>query len=84
MKQSLKARIMNDKDFFEPIFAMRDEDKALTKVQEKYPEAIRYSHLCQRITFESAKMPGMFIWLDRTNGGMETTMLWVPSKEDDE
>ncbi len=84
MKQNLKARIMNDMDFFEAIFAMKSEDKALAKVQEKYPEAIRYSHPCQRITFESIKMPGTFIWLDHTSDGMKVTMLSVPSKEDDE
>ena len=76
MKQNLKARILNDKEFLERIFAMKSEDKALEKAKEKYPEAIAYNRDNQRMTFESTKMPGMFLWLDHNSYGTEVTMLY--------
>ncbi len=81
---ALKARIMNDKEFFGRVFTKVPARKVLATVQAKYPEAREYSPAARRITFNSLNNPGWFYWLDFERGELKCTAVYVPSKEDDE
>ena len=80
---NLRKRIQADAELFQHIFAKVPARKVLAVVQKKYPEAIKYEVLTQRI-YLATKTEGFFRWIEPCRGEIKLRVMYVPSMEDDE
>ena len=80
---NLKERIQADTEFFKHIYSKVPARKVLATVQKKYPEAIKYEALRQRI-YLATKTDGFFRWIEPCGGEIKLRVVYVPRKEDDE